>query len=95
MPSSPSRPTKAHLARVARLEAGDEEPTEITFVFGSHDGRYVEADRPVVEAGRLPTGPAEVALERAGGDRHGVRDRRRRATRVLGFGGRPRSARRR
>jgi hypothetical protein len=44
------------------VDQGDVESGSIAGVFGSHDGRYSEMDRPVVQAGRLPTGPSEVAL---------------------------------
>ena len=39
--------------------------------FGSHDGRYTAMDRPVVEAGRLPTGESEAAVNRAAADAEG------------------------
>ena len=80
-----------------------EEPTEITFVFGSHDGRYVDADRPVVEAaGSRPGRPRSPSARRRRapwGSRsatschspsgHRGRPRRREGgRRVLGGGGR-------
>ena len=41
-------------------------------VFGSHDGRYATMDRPVVQAGRLPTGPSEMALSATAAEREGL-----------------------
>ena len=60
MPSSWSPATTANLARGqdrgrARRGAGRD------FVFGSHDGRYVDGP-PRRRAGRLPTGQAEIAV---------------------------------
>jgi hypothetical protein len=44
------------------VDQGGVESGALTGVFGSADGRYAVMDRPVVRAGRLPTGPAELAL---------------------------------
>ena len=33
-----------------------------TFVIGSSDGRFLEMDRPAVQAGRMPTGASEAAI---------------------------------
>jgi hypothetical protein len=41
-------------------EAGEQ--GGVAALFGSHDGRYADMDRPVVQSGRLPTGPAEAAI---------------------------------
>ncbi len=46
-------------------------PGSETYIIGSHDGRYVEMDRPILRSGRMPTGPQEavvtVETERAHG----------------------------
>ena len=44
------------------VDQGGVESGSVSGVFGSHDGRYTDMDRPVVQAGRLPTGPSELAL---------------------------------
>ena len=41
-------------------------------VFGSHDGRYSDMDRPIVQAGRLPTGPSEAALSATAAEAEGL-----------------------
>ena len=46
----------------ASVDDGEVETGSAAGVFGSHDGRYATMDRPVVQAGRLPTGPSEMAL---------------------------------
>ena len=54
------------------VDQGGVESGTVAGVFGSHDGRYIEMDRPVVEAGRLPTGPSEVALSVSAAEAEGL-----------------------
>ena len=44
----------------------------VALLWGSHDGRYTAMDRPVVEAGRLPTGEREVVVNQALADAEGL-----------------------
>jgi hypothetical protein len=54
------------------VDQGDVESGTVAGVFGSHDGRYRDMDRPVVQAGRLPTGPSEVALSATAAEAEGL-----------------------
>ena len=50
----------------------EEGPGGIVGVFGSHDGRYASTDRPEVRAGRLPTGPSELAISAGAAEAAGM-----------------------
>jgi putative ABC transport system permease protein len=54
------------------VDEGGVESGTVSGVFGSHDGRYVDMDRPVIRAGRLPVGPSEVALSVATAEAEGL-----------------------
>jgi hypothetical protein len=56
----------------AKLDDGAVAAGSAAGVFGSHDGRYAEMDRPVVQAGRLPTGPSEMALSATAAEGEGL-----------------------
>ncbi len=49
-----------------------EEGTEFIAPRGSADGRYLDMDRPIVQSGRLPTGPNEAAVTVEMADRFGI-----------------------
>ncbi len=46
--------------------------TSDTGVMGSHDGRFVDMDRPIVVAGRMATGPREAVLTVEAADAEGL-----------------------
>ena len=60
-----------------------EEGTEFVAPRGSADGRYLDMDRPIVQSGRLPTGPNEAAVTVEMAERFGIADRRRATAVVL------------
>ena len=54
------------------IDQGDVESGAVSGVFGSGDGRYAVMDRPVVRAGRLPTGPSEIAVSASAAEAEAV-----------------------
>ena len=49
-----------------------EDGTEFIALRGSADGRYLDMDRPIVQSGRLPTGPNEAAVTVEMANRFGI-----------------------